>query len=397
MRVYLPPDANCLLSVADHCLRSRDYVNVDRRRQAAGAGLPDDGRGDRALHARPRHLATGRATRATASPDVVLACAGDVPTLETLAAAAILRERLPDLKVRVVNVVDLMRLQPETEHPHGLADARVRRAVHRRPAGDLRLPRLSVADPPAHLPAHQPPQPPRARLQGGGHDDDAVRHGHAQRPGPLPPRHGRDRPRARARHARRRPAPGDGGRAARAHRAYTREHGEDAPDGPRLGLAGGADAGRARPRRQRRVEQPEAVGCSTPPTALLGRRDLPWPRGEPTSPPARSDATAGTSTRSAHRDRARRRALHRAACGSTTTSRAALRDADRPRAAAPAARRSPRSTRSAAVLPGRAGGRVLRHRVPRRRCPPAAATYALPRRGASLALRRFGFHGLSHA
>ena len=89
-------------------------------------------------------------------PDVVLACAGDVPTLETLAAAAILRERLPELRVRVVNVVDLMRLQPESEHPHGLSDARVRRAVHDRAAGDLRLPRLPVADPPPHLPAHQP-------------------------------------------------------------------------------------------------------------------------------------------------------------------------------------------------------------------------------------------------
>ena len=90
-----------------------------------------------------------------------------------------------------------MRLQPETEHPHGLSDARVRRAVHRRPAGDLRLPRLPVADPPAHLPAHQPRQPPRARLQGGGHHHDAVRHGDAQRPRPLPPRHRRHRPRAR--------------------------------------------------------------------------------------------------------------------------------------------------------------------------------------------------------
>ena len=87
-------------------------------------------------------------------PDVVMACAGDVPTLETLAAVDLLRRELPDLKVRVVNVVDLMRLQPESEHPHGLSDARVRRAVHDRQAGHLRLPRLPVADPPAHLPAH---------------------------------------------------------------------------------------------------------------------------------------------------------------------------------------------------------------------------------------------------
>jgi xylulose-5-phosphate/fructose-6-phosphate phosphoketolase len=122
IRVYLPPDANTLLSVGDHCLRSRNYVNVIvAGKQPAlnylsmddaivhctrGAGIwewasndPDDG-----------------------TPDVVLGCCGDIPTLETLAAAALLREHLPELKVRVVNVVDLMRLQPDTEHPHGLSD-----------------------------------------------------------------------------------------------------------------------------------------------------------------------------------------------------------------------------------------------------------------------------------
>ena len=123
-----------------------------------------------------------------AEPDVVLACCGDVPTLETLAAASILREHLPELKVRVVNVVDLMRLQPESEHPHGLSDRGVRLALHDEPARRLRLPRLPVADPPAHVPALEPRQHPRARLQGGGHDDDALRHGHAQRPRPVPPR-----------------------------------------------------------------------------------------------------------------------------------------------------------------------------------------------------------------
>jgi xylulose-5-phosphate/fructose-6-phosphate phosphoketolase len=121
VRVYLPPDANCLLSVADHCLRSRDYVNVVvAGKQPAlnylnideavahctrGIGIWDwagneDGRG----------------------PDVVLGCCGDIPTLEVVAAAALLREHLPDLRVRVVNVVDLMRLQPESGHPHGLGD-----------------------------------------------------------------------------------------------------------------------------------------------------------------------------------------------------------------------------------------------------------------------------------
>ena len=123
IRVYLPPDANCLLSVGDHCLRSRHYVNVDRGRQAAGARLPDDGRGGRALHARPRHLGVGEQRRRRRTPTSCSACAGDIPTLETLAAAAILRERLPELRVRVVNVVDLMRLQAEPEHPHGLSDA----------------------------------------------------------------------------------------------------------------------------------------------------------------------------------------------------------------------------------------------------------------------------------
>ncbi len=127
VRVYLPPDANTLLSVTDHCLRSRDYVNVT----VAGKNpLPNWLSMDEAIeHCRagasewrwassPR-LADGRG----AQPEVVLACCGDVPTLETLAAVDLLRQRLPDLNVRVVNVVDLMRLQPSSEHPHGMTDA----------------------------------------------------------------------------------------------------------------------------------------------------------------------------------------------------------------------------------------------------------------------------------
>jgi xylulose-5-phosphate/fructose-6-phosphate phosphoketolase len=121
VRVYLPPDANCLLSVADHCLRSRNYVNV------VVAGKQP------ALDYLNMEQAVAHCTRGIGvwdwassdegvEPDVVLACAGDVPTLETVAAAAILREELANLKVRVVNVVDLMRLQPEREHPHGLSD-----------------------------------------------------------------------------------------------------------------------------------------------------------------------------------------------------------------------------------------------------------------------------------
>ncbi len=122
VRVYLPPDANCLLSVADHCLRSRDYVNVIvAGKQPALNYLAMD----EAL----AHCARGIgiwdcfSCAADEEPDVVLACAGDVPTLESVAAAAILREHLPSLKVRLVNVVDLMRLEPDSEHPHGLPDA----------------------------------------------------------------------------------------------------------------------------------------------------------------------------------------------------------------------------------------------------------------------------------
>jgi xylulose-5-phosphate/fructose-6-phosphate phosphoketolase len=121
VRVYLPPDTNTLLSTADHCLRSRNYVNV----MVAGKQPSLDwlSMEDAVLHCtRGLGIWEWASTDGGGDPDVVLACAGDVPTLETLAAADILRRELPDLKVRVVNVVDLMRLQPETEHPHGLPD-----------------------------------------------------------------------------------------------------------------------------------------------------------------------------------------------------------------------------------------------------------------------------------
>jgi phosphoketolase len=121
IRVYLPPDANTLLSVMDHCLRSRDYVNVVvAGKQPTLDWLPMD---DAILHC-TRGIGTWdwASSDAGAEPDVVLGCAGDVPTLEVLAAAALLREHLPELKVRVVNVVDLMRLQDSDEHPHGLSD-----------------------------------------------------------------------------------------------------------------------------------------------------------------------------------------------------------------------------------------------------------------------------------
>jgi xylulose-5-phosphate/fructose-6-phosphate phosphoketolase len=121
IRVYLPPDANCLLSVADHCLRSRDYVNVIvAGKQPALDYLPLD---EAIAHCtRGLGIWEWASTDDGDEPDVVLGCAGDIPTLETVAAAALLRRRLPDLKVRVVNVVDLMKLQPPSEHPHGLPD-----------------------------------------------------------------------------------------------------------------------------------------------------------------------------------------------------------------------------------------------------------------------------------
>jgi xylulose-5-phosphate/fructose-6-phosphate phosphoketolase len=121
IRVYLAPDANTLLSVADHCLRSRMYVNVivaGKQPQPSWLGIDDA-----VLHAtRGLGIWEWASNDEDGDPDVVLACAGDVPTLEVLAATALLREHLPDVKVRVVNVIDLMRLQPETEHPHGMSD-----------------------------------------------------------------------------------------------------------------------------------------------------------------------------------------------------------------------------------------------------------------------------------
>jgi xylulose-5-phosphate/fructose-6-phosphate phosphoketolase len=121
VRAYFPPDANCLLSVMDHCLRSRHYVNlVIAGKHPAPQWL--------AMDAAVEHCTAGIGIWQWASndqgglPDVVMVCCGDVPTLETVAAVSIMREHLPDLRVRVVNVVDLMRLQPQSEHPHGLSD-----------------------------------------------------------------------------------------------------------------------------------------------------------------------------------------------------------------------------------------------------------------------------------
>ena len=120
VRIYLPPDANCLLSVADHCLRSQNYVNlIIAGKQPEWQWLD--------IESAVRHCAVGASIWQWASndaddPDVVMACAGDVPTLETLAAVTLLRDTIPDIRIRVVNVVDLMALEPKTEHPHGLED-----------------------------------------------------------------------------------------------------------------------------------------------------------------------------------------------------------------------------------------------------------------------------------
>jgi len=122
VRVYLPPDANTLLSVTDHCLRSRNYVNVIVAGKQPGLQYLD-------VSSAIAHCTAGIGRWDWASndqqgePDVVMACAGDVPTLETLAAVDLLRQHCPELKIRVINVVDLMTLQPESEHPHGLSDS----------------------------------------------------------------------------------------------------------------------------------------------------------------------------------------------------------------------------------------------------------------------------------
>ncbi|MGD0790720.1 MAG: phosphoketolase family protein [Terriglobales bacterium] len=121
VRVYLPPDANCLLSVADHCLRSRHYVNVIVAGKQPALQFLD-------MESAIEHCTTGigiwewASTDKGTEPDVVMACAGDVPTLETLAAVDLLRQHFPDVRIRVVNVVDLMTIQPSSEHPHGLSD-----------------------------------------------------------------------------------------------------------------------------------------------------------------------------------------------------------------------------------------------------------------------------------
>ena len=280
IRVYLPPDANTLLSVADHCLRSRHYVNVivaGKQPQAQwltmdeaiihctrGAGIWEWASSD---------------TDPTTPPDVVHgllrrhADAGDpgggvaAARAPSPAQGAGGERGGPDAAAAGVRA------------PARHVGRRVRRAVHHHRAGDLRLPRLPVADPPADLPAARPRQLPRPRLQGGGHHHDAVRHGDAQRPGPVPPGDGRDRPDRRAgEHGRAgcgsswrtsgSPAGRTPGSSARTHRRSGTGSGP-ADRAARTIIPNGRGFPRHRPaapgsRRQRRVEQPQAPRARRP-------------------------------------------------------------------------------------------------------------------------------------
>ena len=183
VRVYLPPDANCLLSTFDHCLRSRHYVNVV---VAGKHPLPQWLTMDEAVV----HCTQGLGIWQWASndqdsePDVVMACCGDTPTLEILAAVSILREHLPDLKIRVINVVDLMKLQSASEHPHGLTEADYDALFTKDKHIIFGFHGYASLVHQADLSPDQP-QSACARLQGGGHDHHRLRHAGAERPGPL--------------------------------------------------------------------------------------------------------------------------------------------------------------------------------------------------------------------
>ncbi len=193
VRVYLPPDANTLLSVADHCLRSRQYVNVIvAGKQPALQFLT---MGEAVVHCtKGVGIWDWASTDAGGEPDVVMACAGDVPTLEALAAVDFLRNPRagPEGAVRQRRGPDAAAARDRA--PARALRCRLRRDLHRRQAGHLRLSRLPVADPPADLQADQPCQPACARLHRGGHDHDPVRHDGDEQAGPVQPGHGRHRP-----------------------------------------------------------------------------------------------------------------------------------------------------------------------------------------------------------
>ncbi len=288
VRVYFPPDANCLLSVMDHCLRSRDYVNVViAGKQPTLDWLSMDEAVD--------HCTRGIGIWPFASndqggePDVVLACCGDVPDPRDprgrgLPAAQPARAAHPGRQRR----------RPDAPAARGRAPPRparrrVRRAVHDEPTGDLRLPRLSLADPSPHLPAPQPRQPARARLQGRGHHHDAVRHGDDERPRPVPPRDGRDRP----------------GPGARRRAAELRQHGDGPPrrGAPLHARAGrgpardlGLDLARLRPRARRRSAQlssAELISAGDSPRSVDPRAPC---ASSPSTPARRASSSPSSST-----------------------------------------------------------------------------------------------------
>ena len=358
IRVYLPPDANTPAVggrplPAVQALRERD-----RGGQAAAGAVADDGRGDHPLHPRRGHLGVGVVGQRPGRP----AGRGAWP------AAATRRRWRPwprcrccastcrQLKVRVVNVVDLMRLQPESEHPHGMSDAEFDALFTTDRAGDLRLPRLPVADPPADLPAARSRQLPRPRVQGGGHHHHAVRHGDAQRPGPVPPGDGRDRPGARAGGHGRARAAADGGQADRLPRVH---------QGVRRGRPGDHGTGRGAASQTHRTARLRRsvvnAGSSSLKLRVLRRRDDGDRRRRPararrggrrTAPAIKAAIESfGRGRRGRPPGGARRHAVRRAGARRRRGA-AAARVADRPRAAAPAqvARRARRGV--SAVLPG---------------------------------------------
>jgi xylulose-5-phosphate/fructose-6-phosphate phosphoketolase len=192
VRIYLPPDADTLLWVGDHCLRTYDRINV------IVAGKQPE----------PQWLSMDEATKHceagvgiwhwasneddTILPDLVMACAGDVPTMETLAAVDLLRQAIPELKIRTVNVVDLLALQSRDQHPHGLTDEAFD-AIFTADKPVIFSYHGYLYHPPPDLQTHQPSQHPRPRLHRGRHDDHTLRHDRPQRTRPFPPRHRSDR------------------------------------------------------------------------------------------------------------------------------------------------------------------------------------------------------------
>jgi xylulose-5-phosphate/fructose-6-phosphate phosphoketolase len=269
VRVYLPPDANCLLSVMDHCLRSRHYVNVViAGKHPAPQWLTMD--------AAVRHCTEGIGIWQWASndqgvaPDVVMACCGDVPTLETLAAVSIMREHLPELKIRVVNVVDLMKLEPSTEHPHGLSDPDFDQLFTKDKPVIFAFHAYPWLIPPTDLPPHQPRQHPRPRLQGRGHHHHALRHGGAERSGPLPPRDGHRRPPAADRREGHLPEAAAQGQAHRAQAVHRQEW-------PRPAGNSELDMGQFEMNAQELIDTPKP---GSQPNATDDLRSLPLPEVE---------------------------------------------------------------------------------------------------------------------